>query len=141
MSAEKIGKVVGNPKNTQEAVEPVTEPAPAPKKPLSWKEKLALLPEDEAKALRAKAAEASRISKARKRGTTPEQAAVTRLEARLAKVETQLAELKALKTELTAELKAAKAELIAAEKAQAKTEKDAEKAQAEAEKETTDEQA
>jgi phage repressor protein C with HTH and peptisase S24 domain len=91
-----------------------------PKKKLSWKEKLALLPEEEAKALRAKAAEASRISKARKRGTTPELSAVTRLEARLAKTDAQLAELKALRTELAAELKEAKKALAVAEK-QAKT--------------------
>jgi chromosome segregation ATPase len=89
-----------------------------PKKKLSWKERLAQLPEEEAKALRAKAAEASRISKAKKRGTTPEQAVVTRLETKLAKVDTQLAELKTLKAELTAELKDARSALVAAEKAQ-----------------------
>jgi hypothetical protein len=111
-----------------------------PKKKLSWKERLAQLPEEEAKALRAKAAEASRISKAKKKGYDfPQQATVTKLEAALAKTDEKLASLKEIKTSLTAELKAAKAELAVAEKA--KADKDAEKAQAQTEQETTDEQA
>jgi chromosome segregation ATPase len=112
-----------------------------PKKKMSWKERLAQLPEEEAQALRAKAAEASRISKARKRGTTPEQAAVARLETRIVKIDTQLAELKTLKTELTAELKTAKTELAAAEKARAQAAKESEKAQAQTEQEVTNESA
>jgi chromosome segregation ATPase len=116
MSENTEGKKVEKP-NVEKA-EPAAEQQGKPKKKLSWKERLAQLPEEEAQALRAKAAEASRISKAKKRGTTPEQAAVARLEARLAKIDTQLAELKTLKTELTAELKDAKSALAAAEKAQ-----------------------
>lgn len=98
----------------------ITVETPENTKPkLSWKGRLALLPEDEAKAIRAKAAEASRRSKAKKKGTSPEQAAVSRIEARLAKADAQLAELKALRTDLATELKAAKAALAAAQKAQA----------------------
>ena len=117
MSTKKTVNTAGKPKNTQETPAAETTEAPAPKKPLSWKEKLALLPEDEAKAMREKAAEASRRSKAKKRGTNPEKAAVDRLEARLTKIDTQLAELKDAKVQVTADLKEARKALVAAEKA------------------------
>lgn len=95
---------------------PETTKTRAAAKPASWAERLAALPPEEAKAIRAKAAEASRISKARKRGTTPEQSAVDRLESKLAKIDANLAELKAAHAGFTLELKAARAALKAVEK-------------------------
>lgn len=81
---------------------------------MTWADKMAALPEDERAAERAKAAEASRRSKAKAKGTTPEKRAVERLDAKLAKIDQQLADLKDQKATLAVELKAAKA---AAEKA------------------------
>lgn len=71
-------------------VESTAEPTPTvteskPKSKMTWAEKMAALPEDEAKAARAKAAEASRISKAKKKGTTPVAARTLKLNTALAK--------------------------------------------------------
>lgn len=71
-----------------EPAEPATDQAieqPKPKSKLSWKERLALMTPEEAAAARAKANEASKISKAKKRGTTPVVAETMRLNAKLAK--------------------------------------------------------
>ncbi len=99
--------------NTKKAV-PVAEQQEKPKSKLTWKERLEQMPPEDAAEARAKAAEASRRSKAKKRGTTPEKRVVERLDAKLAKVDQQLADLKEQGTALAAELKNAKA---AAEKA------------------------
>ena len=101
-------------KMSTKAAEPVAEQQEKPKSKLTWKERLAQMPPEEAAEARAKAAEASRRSKAKKRGTTPEKRVVERLDAKLAKVDQQLADLKEQGTALAAELKDAKA---AAEKA------------------------
>lgn len=99
---------------TAKNAEPVAEPT-TPKSKLSWAEKMAQLPPEEAAAARAKAAAASRISKAKARGTTPCIAAAMRLKAQLAKniektellaidrahIETKLAEIEAQLAEET----------------------------------------
>jgi len=85
-----------------------TEP-PVPTKPkskMSWAEKMASLPPEEAAKARAKAAAASRASKARKQGTTPEQNVIKRLEAKL----TKNREMQALLATEEAEVAAALAE-------------------------------
>ncbi len=102
--------------NTKKAV-PVAEQQEKPKSKLTWKERLEQMPPEDAAEARAKAAEASRRSKAKKRGTTPEKRVVERLDAKLAKVDQQLADLKEQGTALAAELKDAKKALAAAEKA------------------------
>jgi hypothetical protein len=119
MSAGTAEKVARKPKNQQETPEqPATaEPAAKPKSQLSWKERLALLPEDEARAVRAKAAEASRRSKAKKRGTTPEQAAVSRLEQKLARNQERTKALESERATIAAQLEAAKAALAGKEAA------------------------
>ncbi len=103
-----------------EPTEPTTDQAmekPKPKSKLSWKERLALMTPEEAAAARAKANEASKISKAKTRGTTPGIAAAMRLNAQLAKniektellaadrarIETKLAEIEAQLAEQTEE--------------------------------------
>lgn len=92
---------------------------------ISWAARMAALPEDERAAERAKAAEASRRSKAKARGTTPEKRTVERLDAKLAKIDQQLADLKDQKTALAVELKAAKAAMAQAEKNMVTTEGEA----------------
>ncbi len=94
-----------------------TPPVEKPKSHLSWKERLALMTPEEAAEARKKAAEASRKSKAKRRGMTPEQSSVNRLEAKLARIDTQLAELKDAKTAVATDLKEARKALVAAEKA------------------------
>ena len=111
-SAAKQQPVEPNEPTTDQAIE-----QPKPKSKLSWAEKMAQLPPEEAAAARAKAAAASRISKAKARGTTPGIAAAMRLKAQLAKniektellaadrarIETKLAEIEAQLAEQTEE--------------------------------------
>ncbi len=114
MSGGTAGKAVRKPNSKKE--EPATAEQDAkPKSKMTWKERLAQLPEEEAAALRAKAAEASRRSKAKKSGTRPEQAAVDRLEARLAKNEERRKLLESERQALAAQLEEAMAALAGEE--------------------------
>jgi hypothetical protein len=120
MTSAKTPTLITSKKPVAKPVEPV-EPTPAttveptveptadqaiekPKSKLSWAEKMAALPPEEAKLARAKAAAASRVSKAKTRGTTPVIAATIRLTARLAKNTEQTKTLAAERAKIEAEL-------------------------------------
>ncbi len=94
--------------------EPVTTVAPIKlKSKMSWAEKMAALSEDERAAARAKAAEQSRISKAKARGTTPGIAATMRLKAQLARNIERTALLEADRAKIEAELAELEAQVVA----------------------------
>lgn len=97
--------------NTKKVV-PVAEQQEKPKSKLTWKERLAELPEEEAAELRTKANEASKKSKAKKR-RTPEAmtARVQWLEAKLVKVEEKQVVLNAERQAVGEDLEAARAGL------------------------------
>ena len=120
MTSAKTPTLITSKKPVAKPVEPV-EPTPAttveptveptadqaiekPKSKLSWAEKMAALPPEEAKLARAKAAAASRVSKAKTRGTTPVIAATIRLTARLANNTEQTKTLAAERAKIEAEL-------------------------------------
>jgi hypothetical protein len=86
-----------------------------PKGKKTWAQRLAEMDPEEAAALRAKANEASKRSRARKKGTTPERAAVARIEAAMAKNEQRRLALLSDYAVLEEELKDARAALEAAE--------------------------
>ncbi len=96
-------------------------------KPKSWAEKMAALPPEEAKLARAKAAEASRRSKAAKRGTTPELSKVLRLKSRLSTNLEKTALLEADRIAIEQELAEIEAQLVA-EQAEQTVETDGENA-------------
>jgi len=99
-----------------EPTEPTTDQAieqPKSKSKLSWKERLALMTPDEAAAARAKANEASKISKAKARGTTPGIAATMRLKAQLAHNIERTELLVADRAKIEAELAEIEAQLVA----------------------------
>jgi hypothetical protein len=109
------------PKNQQPAAEQAAEPAaeqtamPQPTKPkskMSRAEKMASLSEEDRKAARAKAAEASKRAKMKK-GTTPEQSAVARLEAKLHRNQEQAKSLDLDRDAIMAALEEARANLAA----------------------------
>jgi hypothetical protein len=107
------------PAKTEEPVEPEVqttvepEAKPVPKSKLSWRERLAQMDPDEAAKVRAKAAEASRRSKAKKRlaqtGTVIE-SSIAKLEAKLQKNLELEGILVAERTDIEARLQELKAE-------------------------------
>lgn len=109
-------------------VEPTTPEPTAPKLKLSWAEKMKALPPEQAKLARAKAAEQSRISKAKKRGTTPELSKVLRLKSRLSTNLEKTALLEADRIAIEQELTEIEAQLVANQAEQA-VETDGENAQ------------
>lgn len=82
-------KKTATPNETEPAATPVETPA-AKKPKLSYAAKLALLPPEEAAAIRAKANEASRKSRAKKLGLNPEDLTVRRLEKAVDKAKAKL---------------------------------------------------
>lgn len=104
-----------------ESPAPVTDEPAAPlsvakpKSKMTWAERMAALPPEEAAAARAKAAEASRRSKAKHRGTTPELNAIARLDAQIAKLRDQVEDLGVRHANLVAERDARKTALADAE--------------------------
>jgi hypothetical protein len=111
--------------------ETADETPKAAKSKMTWAEKMASLPEEEAKAARAKAAEASRRSKAKRKGTSPEQASVDRIQAKLTKIADEQTQLNTRRQDLEEQLEAAMAELKEAQAVEELTKKtEAEKAAA-----------
>ncbi len=111
-----IAKKSADKQQPVEPTEPTTDQAmekPKPKSKLSWKERLALMTPEEAAATRAKANEASNISKAKARGTTPVIAAAMRLKAQLARNIQRTALLEADRAKIEQELQVIEAQLVA----------------------------
>lgn len=106
------GQASGKP-SAEKSDPAVVEQQEKPKKNLSWKERLATLPEEEAKIIRAKAAEASRRSKAKKKGTTPAQSLVDRLTTQMARIEEKHQALNAERLDIGERLEAAQMALTA----------------------------
>ena len=114
----------------ESTIDEPTTPLTGKKPKLSYAERLKQLPPEEAAKIRARANEQSRISKAKKRGTTPELSRVLRLKSRLSANLQKTALLETDRLAIEQELAEIEARLVAEQAEQQAVETDGENEQA-----------